>query len=102
MSVTLKPETSGTEAQQTLNHNLRVFLVAGWTVVALGALVLGFVLHQLFLTTWLAEANQGELTRAAERRFASVEITEVAYVPLSAEPQAPGGTVIPQRTRLPV
>jgi sortase A len=96
MSVTLKPETSGTEAQQTLDHNLRVFLGVGWASIGLGALVLGFVMHQLFLTTWLAEANQGELTRAAERRFASVEITEVAYVPLSAEPQAPGGTVIPQ------
>ena len=98
MSVTLTPpETSGTEAQQTLDHNLRVFLVVGWASIGLGALVLGFVMHQLFLTTWLAEANQGDLTRAAETRFATVEVTEVVYVPVpTVELPTLGGTAVPQ------
>ena len=97
MSVTLKPETGGTEAQQTLDHSLRVFLGVGWASIGLGALVLGFVMHQLFLTTWLAEANQGELTRAAETRFATVEVTKVVYVPVPiVELPTLGGTAVPQ------
>jgi len=97
MGVTLTPETNRNEVQQTLDHNLRVFRGAGWAIIGLGAFVLGFVMHQLFLTTWLAEANQGDLTRAAETRFASVEVTELPYVAAAtAEPPTQGGTAVPQ------
>jgi sortase A len=92
MGVRLTSEQDRTESIPTLNHNSRVLRRAGWGIVASGLLVLGFVVHQVFVTSWLATANQPALTEAAERRFATVTVTEVSYTP---EP-APAGPVLPE------
>lgn len=54
----------------------------GWTLVWLGGLTLGFVAHQLWITTFFAKANQAELAVELEAHFAEAEITEVEYVPI--------------------
>jgi sortase A len=54
----------------------------GWTLVWLGALTLGFVAHQLWITTFFAKQNQTELASELEEHFESVEITEIPYVPV--------------------
>lgn len=64
-------------------------LGAGWTLVWLGALTLGFVAHQLWITTWFAKANQVELAADLVDRFATAEIAEVTYVPVMAPGDVP-------------
>lgn len=59
---------------------VRILRAVGWTSVVLGALILGFVAHQLWVTSWFAQQNQGELTAERERYFAAVEVNEVPYV----------------------
>lgn len=54
----------------------------GWTLVWLGALTLGFVAHQLWITTFFAKQNQVELAVELEEHFAATEIVEVPYVPV--------------------
>ncbi len=65
----------------------------GWTLIWLGALTLGFVAHQLWITTWLSELNQGELDVEREAYFATAVITEAEYVP---ESFGSGSGVTPQ------
>jgi LPXTG-site transpeptidase (sortase) family protein len=57
-----------------------VIRFAGWTSVWLGLFLLGFVAHQLFVTTFLAQQNNAVLETEAEEYFVSAEITEVPYV----------------------
>jgi LPXTG-site transpeptidase (sortase) family protein len=58
---------------------VRVIRLAGWTSVWLGLFLLGFVAHQLFVTTFLAQQNNAVLETEAEEYFVSAEITEVPY-----------------------
>ena len=51
----------------------------GWTFVGLGLFLLGFVAHQLFFTTWLAQQNNTELAEAAEAYFEDAEVSSVEY-----------------------
>jgi sortase A len=60
----------------------RLLRGAGWTLIWLGALTLGFVAHQLWITTWFAKANQAELAVELEAHFAVARIEEVPYVPV--------------------
>ena len=55
---------------------------AGWTLVWLGALTLGFVAHQLWITTLFAKANQADLAVELEEHFAVAEVVEIPYVPV--------------------
>ncbi len=73
------------------SRGYRLLRAAGWTLVWLGGLTLGFVAHQLWITSWFAKANQAELAVELEQRFAAVEIVEVPYEP----PEVPGETVPP-------
>jgi sortase A len=57
-----------------------VIRFAGWTSVWLGLFLLGFVAHQLFVTTFLAQQNNAVLETEAEEYFVSAEITEVPYI----------------------
>ncbi len=73
--------------------------ILGWTCLGLGIFLLGFVAHQLFFTTWLAQQNNTERSSDAVSWFASAEIETVEYVPGSgdtgsAEPGA-GGDPVP-------
>ncbi len=64
---------------------LRIARGLGWVLVWLGGLTLGFVVHQLWITTWLSQLNQGELDSAREAYFESAVITEVEYVPIDLD-----------------
>ncbi|MEZ5175113.1 MAG: sortase [Acidimicrobiia bacterium] len=58
---------------------VRTVRVVGWTSIGVGLFLLGFVAHQLFVTTWFAQqANDGLLVEATER-FDTVQVTEVPY-----------------------
>ncbi len=91
MDTTLTPADERAGAvPPTFNQNSRVFQRVGWGLVGLGLFVLGFIGHQLFLTSWLARANQAELTADAETRFATAQITEVPYTaPVEPAPAIP-------------
>ncbi len=60
----------------------RVIRGTGLTLVWLGALTLGFVAHQLWITTFFAKQNQADLAVELEEHFAAAEITEIPYVPV--------------------
>jgi sortase A len=61
---------------------------AGWTMIYLGVLTLGFVVHQLYITTWFAEQNQPELAAERIEQWETTEISEVVVVP--NDPADPG------------
>ncbi len=68
----------------------RVIRAAGWTSIGLGLFLLGFVVHQLYVTTWFAQQNNDTLEAQAEAHFESATITEVEYLdPITQEPIAP-------------
>ena len=79
---------------------VRVIRFAGWTSVWLGLFLLGFVAHQLFVTTFFAQQNNSVLEAEAEDYFGSADIEEVPYVPSDVSggsaagetPPAGGGT----------
>lgn len=70
---------------------------AGWMSIWVGLFLLGFVAHQLFVTTYLAQQNNQKLEAEAEEYFVTVEYTEIPYV-------APGAPELtdPVDVRLPV
>ncbi|MFV1970487.1 MAG: sortase [Acidimicrobiia bacterium] len=70
------------------SSGLRVIRFIGWTSVWLGLFLLGFVVHQLFITTWFAQQNNTALVNVVEESFATVEVTEVPYIP-DVAPGAP-------------
>ncbi len=70
---------------------IRVVRFLGWASIWLGLFLLGFVAHQLFVTTFFAQQNNVALIQEAETSFATVEITEIPYV---APDVAPGGPVL--------
>lgn len=70
----------------------RVIRATGWTLIWLGLLTLGFVAHQLWVTSWLSERNQGELSAERLEYNESAAITEVEYVPVDENGQVIPGT----------
>ena len=84
--------TSGDEEVPRLpppSRGYRLIHGVGWTLVWLGALTLGFVAHQLWITTFFAKQNQAELAADLEERFEVAEITEVPYVPVFPPGETP-------------
>ncbi len=65
-------------------HNL------GVTFVYLGVLTLGFVVHQLYITTWFAQQKQPELAAERIEQWENTEISEVIVVAGEDEPGEPG------------
>lgn len=66
-----------------LAHNL------GWTFIYLGVLTLGFVVHQLYITTWFATQKQPELAAERIEQWEDTEISEVVVVPNPDNPNEP-------------
>lgn len=70
---------------------VRSIRFVGWASIWVGLFLLGFVVHQLFVTTFLAQQNNERLEAEAEEYFATVEFTEVPYVasgvPEPADPE---------------
>lgn len=81
MSDTLT-ERTGTDQASGKREGIavRVIRFVGWTSVWLGLFLLGFVAHQLFVTTFFAQQNNSVLEAEAEEYFSSAEIEEVPYV----------------------
>ncbi len=80
------------------SRGYRIIHALGWTLVWLGALTLGFVAHQLWITTYFAKQNQAELVAELEERFEAAEITEIPYVPvvpIGETPPAADPSVLP-------
>lgn len=79
-------ETAAIEAEQAdaaapSNRGLRFLHNAGWTLIYLGVFTLGFVVHQLYVTSWFAQQNQPELAAERVEQWESTEISEVVVVP---------------------
>ncbi len=73
----------------------RAIRIFGWTTIGFGLFLLGFVGHQLFVTTYFAQqANEG-LTAEATSRFADVEISEVPYLDPTIGPCDPANPTDP-------
>ena len=74
----------------------RVVRGAGWTLIWLGLLTLGFVVHQLWVTSWLAQLNQGRLEVEVAERFETAEVEFVtvddAGIPVEGGGVLPGAT----------
>ncbi len=71
-------------------RTLRVIHNVGWTFIYLGVLTLGFVVHQLYITTWFAQQNQPELAAERIEQWEDTEITEVVVVPNPDNPDDSG------------
>ncbi|MCP3996351.1 MAG: class E sortase [bacterium] len=61
----------------------------GWTFIYLGVLTLGFVVHQLFITTWVAQQAQAELAAERVEQWEETDISEVYVVPNPDNPNRP-------------
>ena len=82
MTETTAPiETEQSEIAPPQRRGLRFLHNAGWTLIYLGVFTLGFVGHQLFVTSWFAQQNQPELAAERVEQWKSTEITEVVVVP---------------------
>jgi LPXTG-site transpeptidase (sortase) family protein len=79
----------------------RIVRIVGWTSIAVGLLILGFVVQQLFVTTWFSQQHQEALNEEAEEHFVTAEITEVEYIPLPSTGNPEEGTVNPDGTVTP-
>ncbi len=80
------PTPSETTERRSVGSVIRrVVRGIGWTFIGFGLFLLGFVAHQLFFTTWLAQQNNSELATEAVAYFADAEVATVTYV----EPGAP-------------
>lgn len=81
---------------------LRGVRIAGWSFIGIGVFLLGFVGHQLFVTTWFAQQNNAALAQEAEDYFTEATIEVVSY----PAPSLPDGTnssttTVPQETVVP-
>jgi sortase A len=78
---------------------VRSVRIAGWTSIWVGLFLLGFVAHQLFVTTYLAQQNNERLEAEVEKYFDTVEYTEVPYIaPGAPELIDPAGVPLPVPT----
>jgi sortase A len=89
-SVTATVERTVPRASRSPRESLGLRLVrgTGWTFIWLGLLTLGFVAHQLWITTFFAEQNQEALGEERIEYYAEAEIQQVAL--------APDGSVLPE------
>ncbi len=58
-------------------RSTRIIRGVGWTSLVAGLLILGFVVQQLFVTTWFADRNQENLAAEAADYFDTAQITPV-------------------------
>jgi LPXTG-site transpeptidase (sortase) family protein len=96
--MTAQVEESGSRSMGVL---ARIVRIVGWTSIVAGLLILGFVVQQLFVTTWFAQQHQEALSEEAEEHFVTAEVTEVEYVPPPSTGIPGEGTVNPDGTITP-
>ncbi|MFV2001258.1 MAG: sortase [Acidimicrobiia bacterium] len=74
----------------------RVVRIVGWLSIGLGLFLVGFVLHQLFVTTFFAQQNNETLKVEVVEYFDEAAVTEVEYVPVeSLIPDTPTDSTAP-------
>lgn len=86
-----------TESRPKRSLGVRIVRGIAWASLIAGFLILGFVVQQLFVTSWFAERNQEALEGEAREHFTSVEVTAVPITDVpglsdpdaSADPSAP-------------
>lgn len=89
------PPAPSTEPPSGGSGVVKAVRIVGWTSIGVGLFLLGFVGHQLFVTTYFAQqANEG-LAVEAQTYFGEAEITEVPYVPTTVPGEAPPEPVDP-------
>ncbi len=71
------------------SRGMRILHNTGWTFIYLGVLTLGFVVHQLFITTWFAQQAQSELAVERVEQWEQTEISEVVVIPNPDNPNEP-------------
>lgn len=84
------PEVEPASFPTQSGRGLRVVHNLGWTFIYLGVLTLGFVVHQLFITTWFAQQNQSELAVERLEQWDDTEISDVVVVPNNENSDEPG------------
>lgn len=75
-------QSSPDAAAVDLSLGRQIVRAAGWTFIWLGALTLGFVAHQLWVTSYFASQAQAGLEAERLAYYDDVEIEEAEYVPL--------------------
>ena len=73
------PETRAPAPQRSVVT--RIVRAVGWTSIGLGLFLLGFLFHQLFVTTFFAQRANVVLEAEAVEYFDEVEIVQVPYIP---------------------
>jgi len=96
--ITAPVEKSGSRSMGVLT---RIVRIVGWTSIVVGLLILGFVVQQLFVTTWFSQQHQEALSEEAEEHFATAEVTEVEYIPPTSAGNPGEVTVNPDGTVTP-
>ncbi len=95
MSDTVRHEVPATRVPaQRRSVFARIVRAVGWASISVGLFLLGFVFHQLFITTYFAQRANIELEAEAVEHFNDVEITQVPYTPPSNTP--PGDETAPE------
>ena len=74
---------------QVRERTNRILHATGWTFIYLGVLTIGFVVHQLFITTYFAQQAQTELAIERVEQWEDTEISEVIVVPNPDNPNEP-------------
>ncbi|MBT8212490.1 MAG: sortase [Acidimicrobiia bacterium] len=74
---------------------LKALRVTGWTSITVGMLMLGFVAHQLWVTSFFASRAQAGLETELIERAATTEIVELPFVPGEGVVTNPGETLEP-------
>jgi len=72
---------------------------SGWVLIGFGLFLLGFVGHQLFVTTWFAQQHNVQLESEATEYFSEAGIAEIVYVapgsPEVIDPEDPATSTAP-------
>jgi sortase A len=72
----------------------RIVRAVGWTSIGLGLFLLGFLFHQLFVTTFFAQRANVALEAEAVEYFEETEVIQVPYVPTGvSETPIEGGSI---------
>ncbi len=93
-------------SQPKRSRAARIIRGIGWMSIGLGLFLLGFVVHQLFITTYFAQQNNETLKVEAAQYFEEVTISEVEYIAPGApslidpeDPSAPTESPDPQEPK---
>jgi len=84
------PEVEDAAIPTKDGRGMRVVHNLGWSFIYLGVLTLGFVVHQLYITTWFAQQNQSVLATERIEQWEDTEISEVVVVPNVDDSGDPG------------